>query len=99
MDSESAGKVPTERADSVFGLGDILEQEPENEETLDDGEGEEAHVQNVQNPEAKVDVAVAMEGGRFSWSADSGKPTLNISNVVFPSGTHRDRRVWILHPR
>lgn len=85
-DSESAGKVRTERADSVFGLGGILEQGPENEEALDDVEGEEAHVQNVQNPEAEVDVAIAVEGGRFSWSADSGKPTLNISNVVFPSG-------------
>ena len=88
-DSENAGKVRTERADSVFGLGDILEQEPENEESLDDAEGEDTHVQNIRTPEAEVDVAVAVEGGKFSWSADSGKPTLSISNVVFPSGTQR----------
>jgi hypothetical protein len=90
-DSESAVKARTERADSVFGLGDILEQEPENEEPIDDAEGEEENVQNVQNPEAEVDIAVAVEGGRFSWSADAGKATLNISNVVFPSGMHRDQ--------
>jgi hypothetical protein len=66
-----------------------MEQEPENEETLDDAEGEDVHVQNIQNPDPAVDVAVVVEGGKFSWSADSGKPTLNISNVVFPSGTQK----------
>jgi hypothetical protein len=68
-----------------------LEQETENEETPDDAEDED--VQNVQNPEDEGDVAVAVEGGRFSWSADSGKPTLSISNVAFPSGTHRDPKL------
>jgi hypothetical protein len=92
-DSESAGKARTERADSVFGLGDILEQEPENEGPVDDAEGEDEHVKNVQNHDAEVDIAVSVEGGRFSWSADSGKPTLNISNVVFPSGTLIDQRL------
>jgi hypothetical protein len=86
-ESESIGKARTERADSVFGLGDILEQEPENEESVDDAEREEEEVQNVGNPEANGEIAVTVEGGKFSWSADYGKPMLNISNIVFPSGT------------
>jgi ABC-type multidrug transport system fused ATPase/permease subunit len=85
-ESESVGKARTERADSVFGLGDILEQEPEKEESADDAEREEEDVQNVGNPETNGEIAVTVEGGKFSWSADFGKPVLNVSNIVFPSG-------------
>jgi len=85
-DSESVGKDRTELADSVFGLGDILEQEPENEESVDDAEREEEGVQNVGNPETNSEIAVTVEEGKFSWSADFGNPMLNISNIVFPSG-------------
>lgn len=85
-ESERLGKARTERADSVFGLGDILEQEPENEESVDDAEREEEEVQNVGKPETNSEIAVTVEGGKFSWSADFGKPMLNISSVVFPSG-------------
>jgi hypothetical protein len=87
-ETESVGKARTERADSVFGLGDILEQEAEDEGTLDDVEGEEEEVQPVENTEPAADVAVSVDGGRFSWNADFGKPVLNISNIVFPSGIH-----------
>lgn len=85
-ESERVGKAQTELADSVFGLGDILEQEPENEESVDDAEREEEEVQNVGNPETNSEIAVTVEGGKFSWSADFGKPMLSISNIVFPSG-------------
>lgn len=85
-ESESVGKARAERADSVFGLGDILEQEPENEESVDEAEREEEEVQNVGNPETNGEIAVTVEGGKFSWSADFGKPMLNVSNIVFPSG-------------
>jgi len=85
-ESESVGKVRTEQADSVFGLGDILEQEPENEESVDDAEREEEEVRNIRNPETNVEIAVIVEGGQFSWSADFGKPMLNVSNIVLPSG-------------
>lgn len=86
-ESESVGKARTEQADSVFGLGDILEQEPENEESVDDAEREEEEVQNLGNPETNGEIAVTVEGGKFSWSADFGKPILSVSNIVFPSGT------------
>lgn len=85
-ESERLGKARIEQADSVFGLGDILEQEPENEESVDDAEREEEVVQNVGNPVTNSEIAVTVEGGKFSWSADFGKPILSVSNIVFPSG-------------
>ena len=85
-ESENVGKARTERTDSVFGLGDILEQEPEKEESVDDAEREEEEVQNVGNPEPNGEIAVTVEGGKFSWSTDGGEPMLNVSNIVFPSG-------------
>lgn len=85
-ESESVRKARTEQADSVFGLGDILEQETENEESVDGAEREEEEVQKVGNPETNSEIAVTVEGGKFSWSSDYGKPMLNISNIVFPSG-------------
>lgn len=63
-----------------------MEQEPENEESVDNAEREEEEVQNVGNPETNSEIAVTVEAGKFSWSADFGKLMLNISNTVFPSG-------------
>lgn len=85
-EAESVGKAQTERADSVFGLGDILEKEAEGEGTLDDEEVDEEEVQPIENSEPEADVAVSVNRGRFFWSADLGKPVLNISNIAFPSG-------------
>lgn len=95
--TESVGKARTERADSVFGLGDILEQEPEDEGAVDEGEGEEEAVQPIENPEPEPDVAVSVDAARFSWSADSGKPVLSISNVVFPAGICTGWSVYVNH--
>jgi hypothetical protein len=89
-ESESVDKARTERADSVFGLGDILEQEPEDEGALDDAEGEEEKLQPIENPEPEANVVVTVEDGRFSWNTDFGKPTLSVSNIVVPSGRCRD---------
>jgi hypothetical protein len=63
-----------------------LEQESEKEESVDEAEREEEELQNVGNPEANSEIAVTVQGAKFSWSAECGIPTLNISNIVFPSG-------------
>lgn len=80
----------------MFGLGDILEQEVEDEGTLDDGAGDEETVESIE-PEAEM--AVSVDGGRFFWSADFGKPTLSISNIGFPSGRHKNIKIGILNSR
>ncbi|KAJ9596446.1 hypothetical protein L9F63_012530, partial [Diploptera punctata] len=71
----------TERADSVFGLGDIIEQEAEEE--TDEGELDE---ETAVTSELDNESAVSVHNGRFTWNAEPGKANLTISNMYIPSG-------------
>ncbi|XP_069691069.1 ATP-binding cassette sub-family C member Sur isoform X2 [Periplaneta americana] len=93
-DIEIIGKPRTERADSVFGLGDIMEQdaedaslyEVEEEVEEEEEEEEEEEVDCSGSLEPSIDVAITMLEGSFSWRADTAKPTLNTCNIIIPSG-------------
>ncbi|PSN38190.1 hypothetical protein C0J52_15039, partial [Blattella germanica] len=80
---EGGEKARTERADSVFGLGDIIEHETEDETALEDGELDDELTSPL---EPSSESAVILQNGSFTWSAESGKPSLSISNLNIPSG-------------
>ena len=79
--SGEGGKPHIERADSVFGLGDILEHEAEEE--TDEGDLED---ELTVTPGPDNESVVSVKSGSFTWSAESGKTNLTISSINIPSG-------------